>query len=60
VALWELSVAGGKAVKPMDERIESFLADVLSLEGEDETAVREGVRVALTDYEQILRAQDKK
>jgi hypothetical protein len=42
----------------MDERIESFLADVLALEGEDENAVRQGVRVALTDYEQIFRAQE--
>ena len=31
----------------MDERIESFLADVLALEGEDENAIRNGVRVAL-------------
>ena len=42
----------------MDERIESFLADVLALEGEDETGIREGVRVALADYEQIFRAQE--
>src|SRR4029077_1948461 len=42
----------------MDERIESFLADVLALEGEDENAIRNGVRVALTDYEQIFRAQE--
>jgi hypothetical protein len=37
----------------MDERIESFLVDVLALEGEDENAVRHGVRVALSDYEQM-------
>ena len=42
----------------MDERIESFFADVLALEGEDENAVRDGVRVALADYEQIFRAQE--
>jgi hypothetical protein len=42
----------------MDERIESFLADVLALEGEDENAIRNGMRVALTDYEQIFRAQE--
>ena len=42
----------------MDERIESFLADVLALEGEDENAVRHGVRVALADYEQIFRAHE--
>jgi hypothetical protein len=54
----ELLWVSGNAVKPMDERIESFLADVLALEGEDENSVREGVRVALTDYEQIFRAQE--
>ena len=42
----------------MDERIESFLVDVLALEGEDENAVRHGVRVALSDYDQIFRAQE--
>ena len=41
----------------MDERIESFLADVLALEGENET-VRQGVRTALTDCEAIYRAQE--
>jgi hypothetical protein len=54
----ELSLASGKPVNPMDERIESFLADVLALEGEDEDAVRDGVRVALADYEQIFRARE--
>ena len=39
----------------MDERIESFLADALALEGEDSNAIRERVRVALADYEQIFR-----
>jgi hypothetical protein len=33
----------------MDQRIESFLTDVLALAGEDPDAVREGVRVALAD-----------
>ena len=42
----------------MDERIESFLADVLALEGENSNAIREGVRIALADYEQIFRAQE--
>ena len=42
----------------MDERIEAFLADVLSLEGEEASAVREAVRVALADYEQVFRAQE--
>ena len=42
----------------MDERIESFLADVLALEGEDGNAVRDGVRVVLADYEQIFRSQE--
>lgn len=42
----------------MDERIEAFLADVLALEGEDANAIRQGVRVALADSEQIFRAQE--
>jgi hypothetical protein len=42
----------------MDERIEAFLADVLALQGEDENAIREGVRVALADCEQIFKAQE--
>jgi hypothetical protein len=42
----------------MDERVEAFLADVLALEGEDANAIREGVRVALADCEQIFRAQE--
>ena len=60
-AIWrnlELSLASGKAVNPVDERIESFLADVLALEGEDENAIREGVRIALADCEQIFKAQE--
>jgi hypothetical protein len=44
--VWSYHLASGKPVNPMDERIESFLADVLALEGEDENAVRDGVRVA--------------
>jgi len=42
----------------MDERIEAFLADVLALEGEEPNAVREAVRIALADYEQVFRAQE--
>jgi hypothetical protein len=42
----------------MDQRIESFLADVLALAGEDPDAIREGVRVALADCEAIFRAQE--
>ena len=38
----------------MDQRIESFLADVLALAGEAPDAVREGVRVALADCEAIF------
>jgi hypothetical protein len=38
--------------------IETFLADVLAFQGEDENAIRKGVRVALTDCEQIFRAQE--
>ena len=37
----------------MDQRIESFLADVLALAGEEPEAVRQGVRVALADCEAI-------
>ena len=51
-------LAGGEAGKSMDERIESFLADVLALEGENSNAIREGVRIALADYQQIFRAQE--
>ncbi len=42
----------------MDRRIESFLTDVLALEGEDQHAVREAVRGALKDREEILGAQE--
>ena len=42
----------------MDERVEAFLADVLALEGEEPNAVREAVRIALADYEQVFRAQE--
>ena len=41
-----------------DARIESFLADVLALEGEDPDAIRDGVRVALADCGEIYRAQE--
>jgi hypothetical protein len=40
----------------MDQRVESFLADVLALAGENPDAIRERVRVALTDCEEIFRA----
>ena len=42
----------------MDQRVEAFLADVLALEGEEPNAVREAVRIALADYEQVFRAQE--
>ena len=42
----------------MDERVEAFLADVLALEGEEATAIREAVRVALADCEQVFRVQE--
>jgi hypothetical protein len=42
----------------MDQRVEAFLADVLALEGEDANAVREGVRGALVDCEQLFRVQE--
>jgi len=42
----------------MDERVEAFLADVLALEGEEANVIRERVRGALADYEQLFRAQE--
>jgi hypothetical protein len=42
----------------MDKRVESFLADVLALEGEDANTIREAVRGALADCEEIFRAQE--
>jgi hypothetical protein len=42
----------------MDECVEAFLAGVLALEGEEATAIREAVRVALADCEQVFRAQE--
>jgi hypothetical protein len=50
--------AGDIAGKPMDDRVEAFLADVLALEGEEASAIREAVRVALTDCEQVFQAQE--
>jgi hypothetical protein len=38
--------ASCQAERQMDQRIESFLTDVLALAGEDPDAVQEGVRVA--------------
>jgi hypothetical protein len=43
----------------MDQRIESFLGDVLALAGEEPDAIREGVRVALADCEEIFRVQER-
>ena len=42
----------------MDKRVESFLADVLALEGEDANTTREAVRGALEDCGEIFRAQE--
>ena len=42
----------------MDERVEAILADILALEGEEANAIRQGVRGALADYEQLFRAQE--
>ena len=39
----------------MDQRIKSFLGDVLALAGEEPDAVWEGVRVALAKCETIFR-----
>ena len=42
----------------MDQRIESFLGDVLALAGEEPEAVPEGVRRALAKGETIFRLQE--
>jgi len=42
----------------MDQRIESFLGDVLALAGEEPDAVRDGVRVVLAKCEAIFRLQE--
>ena len=47
--------AGGKVGKPMDERIEAFLKDVLALEGEISNLLREGVRRYLAICEKQFR-----
>ena len=44
----------------MDQRIETFLGDVLALAGEEPDAVREGVRVTLAKCEAIFRLQEPK
>jgi hypothetical protein len=44
----------------MDQRIESFVGDVLALASEDPDAIREGVRVALAKCEAIFRLQEPK
>jgi hypothetical protein len=44
----------------MDQRIESFLGDVLALAGEEPDAVPEGVRRALAKCEAIFRLQEPK
>ena len=46
-------------VTPMsDARIESFLADVLALDGESPEAIRDVLHIALTDCGEIYRAQE--
>ena len=42
----------------MDKRIEAFLADVLALKGEPADTIRAGVRLVLTDCEQLFRLQE--
>jgi hypothetical protein len=49
----------GRTVTPMTEaRVDSFLADVLALEGENPDTIREGVQVALGDCEGVFKAQE--
>ena len=58
-AEWRHIFGSGRTVKPMtDVRTETFLADVLALQGESPDAIREGVNVALVDCEQIFKAQE--
>jgi hypothetical protein len=42
----------------MDQRIESFLGDVLALAGQEQDAIREGVHVALAKCEAIFRVRE--
>jgi hypothetical protein len=49
---------GWLPARPMDQRIESFLGDVLELAGEDPDVVHDEVRAFLSDYEAIFRAQE--
>jgi hypothetical protein len=44
----------------MDERIEAFLKDVLALEGDDPSVIREGVRAHLAAYEKLFRDAETK
>jgi hypothetical protein len=44
----------------MDQRIESFLGDVLALAGEEPDAVHKGGRIALVKCEAIFRLQEPK
>ena len=53
-----LSIRGLATARPMDQRIKSFLADVLALAGEEPDVVRDEVRVALGDYTAIFWAQE--
>jgi hypothetical protein len=46
---------GGGEGYPMDERIERFLVDVRSLEGDLSSSVREATRVQLANYEKLFR-----
>ena len=39
----------------MDERIDAFMKDILSLEGENSNVVREGVRRHMAEYEKQVR-----
>jgi hypothetical protein len=47
LAMCDCRSGGWPQARPMDQRIESFLADVLALAGEEPDVVRDEVRVAL-------------
>jgi hypothetical protein len=51
---YPLSSQAVRRANPMDQRIESFLGDILALAGEEPDAVREGVRVVLAKCEAIF------
>jgi hypothetical protein len=50
--------SGATSGRPMDDRVEAFLSDVLALDGDEPEAIRAGVKVALGEVETIFRARE--